>query len=963
MSEFKYDKDQLLDHTNGGLDIIRRLYPECEKGNKFVHFKLREEATASVNVFKSGDLYLVKDHGDGKKAMNAIDLVMEHESISFSDALKWIAQEFQVSGNATAFNRPQLEFKKATKDQKPGEYYYEFKDFTEKELAVLGPLVTAEICAEYHLRSVESFTQIKQYKDHHKYGNDTMQIITKSNENYPIFVFDFDTWQKIYQPLNQDKQYRFRYVGSKPRDFVFGLDTLKDKLDQYREEYDGPEPDIKLPNIIIASGDRDALNVASLGYPVIWLNSESAKLEYSTYKTLLDFADVILYLGDIDDTGVKETISLALQYIHIKIIWLPEWLKNYTYRGKPRKDFKDYVDYTFKPEDPERLARQFKGLVQDALPARFWDYDPSKKQPYSLNNEACYRFLTYNGFYLFEEEDAKDPYSFIRIDKGVVERLKYHHIANFPAEYIKSKRIGIPLLNFIHRSTQLSEKNLSNIQEKKVDFSDSSYDHQLMFFNNKIWKVTAEGTTEHNYGDLETHVWKDKIIDHSVKVNKQPAFKITHDGTRYDIVILTPDNQFLNYLINTSRVHWRKCGDAPFKHRLKEINTEDPEEYNRQATAIKKDQAAYREANKFNIAEEGLTDEEIQEQKEQLINKIFAYGYLLHKKKVVHKAWCVYAMDRRISSISESNGGSGKSILFNMAVRSVLLSNMYRDGRDPKQHKNNHIYEGITKNSDYVVYDDADSFFPFTSMFTQVTGDLPVNPKHGKQYIVPFTDSPKFAVTTNYGLFNTDPSTSRRVLFTEFSDYYHHISDLDDQPYTPVDDFGKTIFAQFDEKEWNEFFNVSAEALQFFLSQDNVKINPPGANIEKRNALQDMGDSFKDWADNYFTEDLLDEVISKLDATNHFENHTKIKNWSPQRFKKSLISWCKFNGYEFNPEDKRNNGKRIVYNNFGTSQEGIYIRTKKTLNQPQPTADQPDQEDTPKTARIDYTVALKGFKQ
>jgi len=42
--------NQFLVKTNGGLDVIRRIYPVCEKGNKFVHSNLLRHKTLAVKV-------------------------------------------------------------------------------------------------------------------------------------------------------------------------------------------------------------------------------------------------------------------------------------------------------------------------------------------------------------------------------------------------------------------------------------------------------------------------------------------------------------------------------------------------------------------------------------------------------------------------------------------------------------------------------------------------------------------------------------------------------------------------------------------------------------------------------------------------------------------------------------------------------------------------------------------------
>ncbi|WP_281990543.1 hypothetical protein [Aquimarina aggregata] len=932
MSEFKFDKNHILEHTNGGLDVILRLYPPAEKNGRFAHFKLREEeSTASAMVKKTeSGTYIVTDFGSDGKGKDCFQLVMEEEGLTFGEACKWIASEFQIDGLSVQFNTPELEVKIATESQKDGQYIFSYYNkISEKHLKVLGPLVTNQLCKKYKLKSCEQFIQVKEYKD--KEGNITerKQIITKSTEKYPIFVFDFGTWQKIYQPLNAEKQYRFRYAGTKPKDYVFGLDVLKNEHVKFANDYDGDDDDPRMDNVIIASGDRDALNIASLGYPVVWQNSESAILNYADYKFLTDRCKNVSYLGDIDETGVKQAIKLALAYIHIKIIWLPDWIKNQSYRGKPRKDVKDYVDLVYKKDDTNKLSRNFNALVNTALPARFWDtiYDEKGNfKKYIFNNEACYRFLTYNGFYRFEEESAKEDFGFIHVENGIVKRVKYHHLSGYPTEYLKRKNKPIPLINTIHRTAQLSEKSLAKLPLKTIDFKDCGYDHQLLFFKNKIWKVTKDGITEHNYGNIDAYIWEDKIINRTVKVNKEKAFTITKDDDGvYDIKINTTKNHFLNYLINTSRVHWREFGDKPFKLKRKSIRETDPIKCKALIKEIKEERKAYQVTNRFNLEEKGLTPEQIQEQKDHLINKLFALGYLLHKQKIEDKAWVVFAMDNRISEIADSNGGSGKSLTYEKAVRQILSSNKYIAGRDKEAVKDKHMYEGISKDTDYVLYDDLDSHFPIGRVFSEVTGEFNVNAKYKAAYTIPFSESPKIAMTSNFGLFKPSSSAERRILYTVYSDYYHYKSELDEEEHKVTTDIGKLMFSQFDDSEWNDFFSLCAETIQFHLST-NEKINPPLGNVEKRNSLQTMGDGFKEWADFYF-ENRKDEQVIKNNAYSDFENRSKLKGWTSQRFKKALKEWCKFYKYEFNPDEVLNSQGYNKHNHQGAATEFLYVKT------------------------------------
>lgn len=89
----KLDKQEILDRTDGGLEIFARLIPDLKipvrRGHVFFSV-LREEKSPSATLFRSSKSgwWLYKDFGDSKIAMNAIDLLMEVHKVDFTAALK-----------------------------------------------------------------------------------------------------------------------------------------------------------------------------------------------------------------------------------------------------------------------------------------------------------------------------------------------------------------------------------------------------------------------------------------------------------------------------------------------------------------------------------------------------------------------------------------------------------------------------------------------------------------------------------------------------------------------------------------------------------------------------------------------------------------------------------------------------------------------------------------------------------
>jgi len=936
------DQKELLQRTHGGIDIILSYYPQAEPcvQDERRAFKVREEKTPSAKLkYKAEDgVWLVTDFGGDQVSRNGIQICMFEEGIDFKEALDLLAGKFMPDVNtglktgAIDVPKPGFEKREAKPDEKEGEYYFELhEEIPESFLRELGPYVTDQDCQYLHFFAVKSFTYIKDRK----------ALITSSTDEYPIFIIQEETFKKIYQPRNPEKQYRFRYVGEKPKDFIHGLEQCikkhaqmvadqdaSDMSSQENGEKESGRKDPKLPEIILCSGDRDASNIHSLGYNVIWLNSESAKIISEVYKKIMQLTDDFYNVPDIDSTGIKQGTSLALKYIDLKTIYLPRELRQKRdFRGNPCKDVTDLLKVYKRGE--------FKKLKEVALPARFWDQvSKFTKQgewvgfDFVFNNAQAYHFLHLNGFYRFENRNEKSGFVFVHVDGNIVEETDPVRVKTFVNDFLKHRKLEVKLRNMIYKTTQLAEISLSNLDILKIDFTDFDRESQFLFFENKTWRITKEEIREYRPGEVDKVAWRDEVIPHHVRYlpgtknrdkKEHPEFfkiKCTEmeDGEReYDIDILDSSPVFMKFLIQTSRIFWRK----EYEEIAKTMDGDEKEKYLQEIA--------------FRIDNPQLTAEEIHEQKLHLINKIYSLGYLLHRYKEPSRPWCVFAMDNKITDEAESHGGSGKSLVYNCLryfMKSVTLN-----GRNPKLTDNPHIYENVTEHTDYVFIDDADRYLKFQFFFKSLTGDLDVNPKNNRQYSIPFHQAPKFCITSNYTLRNIDPSTERRLLYTVFSDYYHYNSNSEyNEHRDPKNDFGMNLFDDFTEEEWNYFFNFMAQCLKAYLNFP--KIDPPMDNVTKRNLQTEMTDSFKKWADVYFSPEnnKLDRLLPRKDAFENFKEETKMTKWTINRFTRAMKAWCRYYEYDIDPSQLHNSQGRIIRKIEGMATEMLYIQTKNEIN-------------------------------
>lgn len=934
-----YVKDtDIFDATNGGLDIITSYYPNALRviDRTARQFKLREsEKTASASLKKlPNGIWVVTDFGGDQVSRNGIMVCALEEGKSYGEACAILGARYRIEGAAMEVYKPIIEKRPLTAKETPGSYHFVYnKELSPKELAIIGPRVNNKHCEDFKLKSCKSFGYCKE--------NET--IVTTATEEYPILVFDFGTWQKIYQPNSFEKQYRFRYAGTKPERHVFGMDLIKkafDKnktiLDEEANDYSiidisdngddetkiEKKKDPRLDAVFIISGGSDGINLWSFDKHPIWFNSESEHLDWDEYKKLKMWAKEIYYVADLDITGVKQAIAMGLKFLDIKLLWLPEKLKLYKdKRGNPCKDFKDYVEKFYRKENPNTFTNGLDKLVHNALPMQFWtEQYKAPKTNYNLSNTRLYHFLANMGFGRYEDENLKEGFLFVRKEGSIVKVLRPYEIENYVHAFLEERQMHPDLRDYVYNSPKLSERSLSKLPGLKVDFSAADKNTQYLFFTKKVVKITGSEIIEYKQGEVEKYVWEDKIIDFNFK-KQDPQFIISTDteGNK-DIQILKKDNPYFNFLINASRVHWRKELEESFENR--------PE----------KEAEAYFKANQFNIAGPNLSEDEIYEQKLHIINKIYCIGYLLHSYKDESKPWCVFAMDNKISETGESHGGSGKSIGLG-SLNHIRKRRFYIKGRDANVTKNDFIYHGVSEDTDFILIDDANQYLDFAFFYSEITGSLKVNPKNAQPYEIPFEKSPKFLITSNFTLRDDGPSTSRRLLFTSFSDYYHeNNNDEYKESRNIASDFdNRNLFTGFTEAEWNDYYNFCAQCIQFFLSHPK-KISPPMDNVTKRSLRAEMGDAFEGWAEGFFsTTDqtmdgegspkYLDNYFSKEMAFDDFMKATKLGKWSSQKFKKAMKAYCQLNDYVLNPKDLQNDKGRIISKLEGKSQEVFYIRT------------------------------------
>lgn len=947
------DKNKLYDATSDGLRILELHYGQevVEAARTGQKFKRRpEERTPSASVRKyqrsqsAGQVWKVTDFGDEGVAKDPIQIHMEETRKCFVDALKDLAAIFGVEDEKGFSScKPDIRKKPAGPDQKDGETYWDIdQKFTEAECKVMGPKITPETLIALNWHRVNWICSVKNREAVYKYPN----------ERYPIFIrecwFSEDSvvksFYKIYEPLNQDKGFRFQYQpkGRKPQKYTNGLFELKSAFEKHnqnleKEFFKDPAnenktfKEDKFEEAIICSGERDALCVKALGFFPLWFNSETYQVSPEEIKEISRYVKKIYNIPDIDTTGRLKGTELALKYIDINTIWLPDELRNsLDWRGNPCKDFRDWCER-------HRTKEAFRKRMALATPAKFWTTYVTEKTgqtKFSIDISCLHEFLRLNGFYTLKDDNSKEV-QFIKITGQIVKMVTSRDIRAFVVRWCEETGQQRELRNLVLSTPLLGQASLEALRQIDPDFTNFTRHSQFFYFPKFSIEVKDGEMIRREYRSnvSDLYVWEDNVIDHDIKL-RPDMFEITHPegvfaSEAFNIDIKDKSSLFFRYLINSSRIHWRK----ELEERIENL----PEE----------DQERYRKDNAFSIDGELLSPEEIQEQKQCLVNKIFTIGYLMHRFKDYGRAWAPFVMDNIIGDADQCNGRSGKSLMF--LALGKMTKYLKLSGRNPKFFDNQFHFEMVNRHQTFVVVDDCARYLPFEQFYDNITSDITINAKNMRSYNLKFKESPKFVFTTNYAPPEFSASSIDRMLFVVFADYYHSLPKEGEHLYrelrSPKTEFGKELFGDdYTEKEWEADINFMMQCVKFYFSVEkhSVKIEPKIDNIIYRRHIQEMGDNFRDWASSYFAVDEtgkgehVDVDLVRQEVYEEYKRFSGQNKITMQKFTTKLKSFCSICDYIdcLNPEEMLNGSgriqKRVVdkYTNKMVVRDMIHVRTK-----------------------------------
>jgi hypothetical protein len=208
-------------------------------------------------------------------------------------------------------------------------------------------------------------------------------------------------------------------------------------------------------------------------------------------------------------------------------------------------------------------------------------------------------------------------------------------------------------------------------------------------------------------------------------------------------------------------------------------------------------------------------------------------GYLMHGYKNLSFSPAVILNDEVISDNPE--GGTGKGLFMNALAHMKKL--VFIDGKS-FNFERSFAYQLVSADTQILCFDDVKKYFDFERLFSVVTEGLTLEKKNKDAIKIPFSKSPKIAITTNYAIKGSGNSFARRKWEIELHQHYN-------KAYSPLDEFNKLMFGDWDDSEWCIFDNYMVDCLQLHLNEGLIKSS--FVNLEVRQLSAETSHEFIEW--------------------------------------------------------------------------------------------------------------------
>jgi hypothetical protein len=266
------------------------------------------------------------------------------------------------------------------------------------------------------------------------------------------------------------------------------------------------------------------------------------------------------------------------------------------------------------------------------------------------------------------------------------------------------------------------------------------------------------------------------------------------------------------------------------------------------------------------------------------------FGYMNHKFKNPASSPAIIISDVDADGITRK-GGKGKSLL----QKSLTYTNTFIEkGAGEFNPTYTHVFGDLSLGTSIYIIDDVLASFNYESLYTNITGAINCEIKGKKAVSIPYEDTPKFILSTNWLIprKNDNYSTDRRFSEYKFSTHYNEKN-------TPLNEFGKLFFVDWDEVEWNKFYSFVFRCVREYFEFGLIKptYNKTLDNYKIRFNNDAIFNEFERIIGKLINRPDF-SVTSFLDIYNDLGNQNRHARWFTHNNTRDYIdAWCEYQAY------------------------------------------------------------------
>lgn len=277
--------------------------------------------------------------------------------------------------------------------------------------------------------------------------------------------------------------------------------------------------------------------------------------------------------------------------------------------------------------------------------------------------------------------------------------------------------------------------------------------------------------------------------------------------------------------------------------------------------------------------------------KEERFNSLKSIlGYLLHTNKEAQENKIVLLYDAETGTKTSANGGTGKTLLINGAIKQLRNVTIIDGKRYNNDRPSVFLYQNVNLATNTVLFDDVNDKFKLEDIFSVSTGDFEVEKKGKQSFIIDYKYAPKFVVSSNREVKMIAGASSERRKIELVLDNVFSAS------YSPKDHFNEIFFSDdWNDDTFNKFFLFMIECNVYYHQYGLIEcINQDIINSRLRGLIGS---------------EMFDAIETIVEYTNGIWNIKKeaVEVYNDQldlpissiSFTKNLKKYCQYKGYKY----------------------------------------------------------------